>query len=536
MNLFTIFIRATFITFLVSSFSILNVNGKKVDELKLALLEGEKWWGGLVVDGENMPFSSMNPFSVDLLGECKGNQGQPLLISSQGRYVWCEEPIAFTFTKDSLRVSSVFSEIKSGKEGATLRDAYLYCSRNFFPSNGVLPDSLLFIRPQYNTWIELMYNQNENDILKYARNIIRNGFPPGVLMIDDNWQIDYGDWEFKPGKFKDPKGMINELHEMGFKIMMWVCPFISADSEIFRYLKDKGYLLMNADKPSQAAIIPWWNGHSALLDFTNPEALDWFINKLKFLQTEYGVDGYKLDAGNEIFYRDKIIAHKQEHANKHTELYAKIGLNFSLNEYRSCWKMAGQPLVQRLRDKRCDWIDIRKLVPDMTTLGILGYAYGCPDMIGGGEYKSFLDNKNIDQELVVRSAQIHALMPMMQFSVAPWRILDAKHLKAVKAAVQLHDRFKTKILNLAKSSSVDGEPIVRPMEYEFPHQGLSEIKDQFMQGKDILVAPVTIKGAKSRMVVLPKGNWEADDGSVYEGGQTIEIEVPIERLPWFKKI
>jgi len=53
-------------------------------------------------------------------------------------------------------------------------------------------------------------------------------------------------------------------------------------------------------------------------------------------------------------------------------------------------------------------------------------------MIGGGNWVSFLDNKTMDQDLVVRSAQIHALMPMMQFSVAPWRILDPGHLDAVK--------------------------------------------------------------------------------------------------------
>ena len=40
----------------------------------------------------------------------------------------------------------------------------------------------------------------------------------------------------------------------------------------------------------------------------------------------------------------------------------------------------------------------------------------------GGQFTSFLDDAPIDQELVVRSTQVHALMPMMQFSVAPWRI------------------------------------------------------------------------------------------------------------------
>ena len=56
----------------------------------------------------------------------------------------------------------------------------------------------------------------------------------------------------------------------------------------------------------------------------------------------------------------------------------------------------------------------------------MGYPFSCPDMIGGGWFLDFVKNKNIDR-LVVRFTQIHALMPMMQFSMAPWRILDRKH-------------------------------------------------------------------------------------------------------------
>ena len=55
-----------------------------------------------------------------------------------------------------------------------------------------------------------MYNQNQADILKYAKGIMDHGFPPGVLMIDDNWQEDYGKWDFNKGRFSDPKAMISK--------------------------------------------------------------------------------------------------------------------------------------------------------------------------------------------------------------------------------------------------------------------------------------------------------------------------------------
>lgn len=68
----------------------------------------------------------------------------------------------------------------------------------------------------------------------------------------------------------------------------------------------------------------------------------------------------------------------------------------------------------------------------------------------------------------------------------------------------------------------------------FPESGFETIKDQFMLGDEILVTPVLEKGARSRTVVFPEGKWKGDDGSMITGGKTIEIEVPLERLPYFR--
>lgn len=501
----------------------------------IRLEQGEKWWGGAVVDGAEMPFGQA-PFAHDLLGGNKGNQSQPLLISNSGRYVWCEDPFAYEFKNNTLAVMSKFSGIKTGQHGNTLKDAYLYVSKTFFPPAGKIPDELLFSAPQYNTWIELMYDQNEADILKYAGAIVNNGFPPGVLMIDDNWQEDYGAWEFKAEKFEDPRGMIEKLHEMGFKVMLWVCPFVSPDSPVYRELSAKGFLIREDTEEGEPAMIRWWNGVSAALDLTQPGAVEWFHQQLRRLMDSYDVDGFKLDGGDDYFYLGNIRSREQIHANGHMERYARIGLQYPLNEYRACWKLAGQPLAQRLRDKEHNWKDLQKLIPDILAQGLMGYAFSCPDMIGGGEYGSFLNNAAIDRELVVRSAQCHALMPMMQFSVAPWRILDEEQLTLCRAAAQLHVKFANTILSLAQTSSETGEPIVRHMEYVFPHQGYEEIKDQFMLGDSILVAPVLERRARSRQIQFPQGTWKGDDDSIVEGPAFVEIKAPLERLPWYKRL
>ena len=171
----------------------------------------------------------------------------------------------------------------------------------------------------------------------------------------------------------------------------------------------------------------------------------------------------------------------------------------------------------------------------MVLEGIMGYPFSCPDMIGGGQFTAFLNDAPIDQELVVRSAQVHTLMPMMQFSVAPWRILDDRHLNAVLKAVDLRENFKEVILDLAKKAAVTGEPIVRSLEYVFPHKGYAEISDQFMLGNEILIAPFLTKGEGNREVILPEGKWKSDKGIVFTGGKTIQINVPLNRLPYFIK-
>ena len=67
-----------------------------------------------------------------------------------------------------------------------------------------------------------MYDQSENKILEYAKTLLNNGMPTGVIMIDDNWQEDYGVWQFSAKRFSNPKNMVAELHKLGFKVMLWI--------------------------------------------------------------------------------------------------------------------------------------------------------------------------------------------------------------------------------------------------------------------------------------------------------------------------
>jgi alpha-glucosidase (family GH31 glycosyl hydrolase) len=490
------------------------------------------WYTGVVEHGHFMPIK--RSYEADLYGNNYGNQIQPLLLSNKGDVIWCNSPIKINITQNNVIVKSHNNEIvKYNKAGNTLKEAYRFVVENYFSCSGKLPDNDLFLKPQYNTWIELLYNQNQKDILNYADCIIKNNFPTGVLMIDDNWQEDYGKWNFHPGRFSDPKKMIEELHDKGFKVMLWICPFISPDNDVYRELAKNGWLLKDGN--SLPKMIRWWNGVSAVLDFTNPDALTWFKSQLNVLIFEYKVDGFKFDAGDPRFYLD-VKGYKNISPNEHTELYAKIGLDYPLNEYRANWKMACQPLANRIRDKDHSWEDLKTLVPNMIVAGLMGYPYSCPDMIGGGNSDSFLNGAKIDQELIIRSAQCHALMPMMQFSVAPWRILDSIQLKIVKKAVRIREDHIGYIINVVNESKKDCSPVLRSMEYSFPNSGYEKNNNQFMIGEDLLVAPILDKRCKVHKILIPKGKWKGYNGKIYQGPESCELSVELSDLPYFERI
>ncbi|MCR5752098.1 MAG: glycoside hydrolase family 31 protein [Kiritimatiellae bacterium] len=519
-------------------------------ELKVPVLQGEGWWGGATSFGMKEPFGlNATAFSFDIRRENDGNQVAPLMLSTRGRFVWSEKAFACTITNGVMTFSGD-APIELAEEGGDLRSAFLAAARRHFPASGKTPDLALFAKPQWNTWVELTYFQNQQGILDYAKGIKENGFPVGgVIMVDDTWQHGYGVWDFDRRRFSDPKAMCDTLHADGYKVMLWVCPFVSMDSPGYREMVfgtldagrncEKGGLIMTGERNvyghDVAKTVFWWNGASAFVDFTHPLGVKWFSRELKRLQSEYGVDGFKLDAGDLDEYQAPYVTHVEASPSELCEAYARVGLEFPLNEYRACFKMGGQPLVQRLCDKGHDWPSVQRLVPDMIACGLLGHPFVCPDMIGGGSWMAFMPDAPtpLDQELFVRSAQVHALAPMMQFSAAPWRLLKGEFLDAVRAAANTRMKHVDYILETAKASAKSGEPMLRAMEYEFPGLGAERITDQFMLGSKLLVAPQTVKGARTRKVFVPTGTWVADDGTEVVGPRTVDVATPISRLPHF---
>jgi alpha-glucosidase len=511
------------------------VSSARADILTFPRLDGERYWGGNITDAHNMPYGE--GAKVGLYESNAGNQQQPMLVSNHGFWLYSDDPFTFEITPDSLIVESDSPVLSGRSDNKTLPGAYRELVGRMHNFEGEIPDPIMFTQPQWNTWIEFGTNQTAAGLLDYAESVRENDFPGSLIMVDDKWQTEYGDYDFDTTKFPNPKETLDRLHKDGFQVMLWVVPFVHDTARSYPFLKENGYLL-RSEKTGDVHFIKWWNGEAALLDLTNPDCMEWFVGQLKMLQKNYGVDGFKLDGGDIHYYSSPdIIAYDPKAGpHDHSVAFAEVGLHFPLNEYRACYGLGGAPLAQRLRDKRHDWPSVELLIPHMAAEGIWGYPFCCPDMIGGGEINSLSPDTpkdEIDGELVVRGAQVHALMPMMQFSVAPWRILNDEHLQAVRDAAKLHEKFGSTFLELARQSAATGEPILRCMEYNYPHQGYIDVNDQFMIGEKILVAPVITQGSTSRQVRLPGGTWIADDGQAYDGLIEITIDVPLNRLPYF---
>lgn len=508
-------------------------------ETRILPLEGEKWWGAVLMDGDKQPFVDFPLFS--LAGECHDGQTVPLLVSSKGRYVWSDEPFTFSFQEGVLMVDRTVEVVNAG---STLKDAYLAASAAHFPFDGTLPPEEMFTKPQFNNWIEsAVFGINQKNAEDYVRAIAANGFPCGVVMIDGGWMVQHGTFRFNPETFPRPLQLFDLIHDAGYKGMIWVCYFLSPDNREgyldyrLHYPRKKPLLVESTEYPGEECIVHWWSGKSVTLDLTNPEGFSEFASILDGFRQQYHIDGFKFDGGNPDYFRGKAKFWKPwMQACDFSHAYNMLCKEFPFNEFRAGYNMGGKPVIVRLQDIEHSWDALSQALYDVQLAGLMGLPYIIADMIGGGQAGCYAPGAEVSSKLVVRSCQLQALMPMMQFSVAPWRVLSAEECDICRKFANLHVDFASYIMELVKHAAITGEPVVRMMEYEFPGQGFDRRMPQFMLGPDYLVAPV-LREDDSVRVELPRGRWKDDLGKVFRGPKVLELKnVPLDRLPYYKRM
>lgn len=398
-----------------------------------------------------------------------------------------------------------------------------------------MPPESLFTKPTWTTWARYKTNINEDVILEFADEIIKYDYPCNVLEIDDRWQVHYGDLGFDPERFPNPKDMIDQLHEKGFKVTAWVIPFLQPESQAFADGAKNGWLVRQPD--GSPYLVPWWQGRGGLLDVTNPSALEWFFERLNQLQVRTGLDGFKFDAGEACFLPSDAVTHRPIHPNEYTQGYVDaVSKQYRLTEVRSGWKNQRVPIFFRQWDKTTAWglgNGLHSVLTGILALGLSGYPFILPDMVGGNAY-----DEKADAELMIRWTQLNALLPAMQFSLAPWDYGE-ECTSICRRYADLHTEYAPRILALAKETTETGKPIIRPIFWlDKNNEEALTCDDEFLLGDDVLVAPVMHPNLRQRTILLPPGKWKDHwTGEIFEGpARLIDYPAPLEILPLFERV
>ena len=401
------------------------------------------------------------------------------------------------------------------------------------------PPKTLFTDPIWTTWVEYKMDVTQDGVLKFARQIKEMGYPYSVIEIDDRWQTAYGDTDFDFEKFPDPRKMIEELHVMGFKVTLWVMPFVSSQSIHFHDGEKNHYFVkchsgnfMGYSEEAETASVKWWQGEGALIDFTNQHAANWFVGNLKEIQMKYGVDGFKFDAGEGNFLKS-TVNHGGCSPTAFSDKYVqKVSEHFAYMEVRTGWLAQKEPVFIRQFDKFTQWgLDngLHSVLTQALTASVIGYPFILPDIIGGNQY-----GNTCDKELFIRWVQLNALLPSMQYSITPWSFDDETN-RICLWYTRLHKILGDVIYEHALAYTQGGLPIISPMNLLYPEdEAVYEMDDQFILCNHILVAPVVNEKQWNRVVYLPHGEWyDPWQKKTYSGGQKIEVATPIQKLPFF---
>lgn len=424
--------------------------------------------------------------------------------------------------------------------------------------------------PEYGLgfWQSRLRYTTQEQLLEVAREYKRRNLPIDVIVADFFHWPHMGDCRFDEEFYPDPAAMTAELKEMGIELMVSFWPQVEWDSENFEEMRQKGYLV----KTEHGIDIQMnFNRKNILFfDATNPDARKFVWNKcrenyydkgarifwLDEAEPEYGVydyDNYRYHIGPNIQMGNLF---PQLYSRTFYEGMKEAGQEQVVNLVRCAW--AGSQRYGALvwsGDIKSNFEDFRKQICAGIHMGISGIPWWTTDIGGfnGGQAE------NVEfRELLVRWFQYGTFCPVMRIhgERLPFKTVLRENGEVMMGTgsenevwsfgeevyeiltvyLRLREALRPYIRSLMQEAHEAGAPVMRSMFYEFPADPICwDLKDQYLFGSDVLVAPVTEYGARCRTVYLPKGaEWTSVyDGAVYDGGRTILADAPLNQIPVF---
>jgi alpha-D-xyloside xylohydrolase len=415
--------------------------------------------------------------------------------------------------------------------------------------------------------LELTYWRDINpggqqQVLDDVARLRSRGIPVKTVWIDNPWELNTatgvpthggacnGTLEFDPEQFPDPQAMIDELHSQGVHLGLWISSFVRPVAG--------GVACPDAGYPDGSFVADTGRTDRLDIDFTNPAAKALFESKLRAL-FRMGVDFVKGDRGDETDFENATFAAGPgaDVHNTYPVLYAEA----TSNALRSVWGndytmvfragYTGSPSVLHGfwgADPNSTFEGLRLSVRRGLNSWLSGHPVWGTDT---GGYANGGDPESPSPTLFVRWAQFSAVSPVMEVggqgkNATPWLYDDAT-VGRFRDAVRLHQALTPYLYDLARRSSRTGEPITRPLGFDFPHDEGAWAADQHMMiGPRLLAVPVTADraeadGAAGRPtpvdVYLPAGRWlDLFSGKVSIGNQHLVRESTLDEFPLYLRL
>lgn len=250
-------------------------------------------------------------------------------------------------------------------------------------------------------------------VLEYVENILsqKYGFW-GHILLPPSWQAQPGDLEFDPERFPDPASLAETLEKKGFHLALTIHPFVSVEAPAFSVGSQEGLWVKQKDS-SLPALAQYDEKHpSAITDFSNPRAKQWFSSRLQHLKETYTIERFHLQPADAhalpIFHEyhmplpgpDAVLIH----------FMASVSTVSPPLSTEGTVTPPLPPTFLTLGTADGSWAGLETLVPRVLTLAMLGYPLIDVGPIGGIARAGHVP----DRELYIRWLEAATFLPAMQ--------------------------------------------------------------------------------------------------------------------------
>ena len=390
----------------------------------------------------------------------------------------------------------------------------------------------------FGLWLSTSFttDYSEKTVLSFIEGMEQRDIPLDVFHFDCFWMkgFEWSNFEWDKSVFPDPEGLLKKIHEKGLKICVWINPYISQKSKLFQEGKEKNFFIKHSDGSVWQSDL--WQAGTAFIDFTNPDAVSWFQDKLSRL-LDMGVDCFKTDFGERIPIHDAQFfdgSNSQGAHNYYTFLYNKAvydilkekkGKQEAVVFSRSATIGSQKFPVHWGGDNISSYQSMADTLRGGLSFLISGFNFWSHD-IGGFEEEtpSDLYKRWTQFGLLSSHSRYHG---NVQYRV-PW-LFDEEAVEVTRKFTKLKVQMMPYLYKQADRAVKQGLSLMRPMFLEFPNDPTNYYLDlQYMLGESLLVAPIFNEEGIAKYY-LPKGKWTR---LVKDEGMSDEV---ISQGEWFEE-